>query len=140
LANFAWLNQDYAFPEIVSDANVFVAQRLDIHSLSRNTRSQRLQLDDERRIVISPAQTWLERHIPQGGLNTCLVYAGVPVNAQRLQLSLFLTVFTHQGERLRSKTASYFYAEVRRQTSAVGCRKKESLPILFFDRRDLPDK
>lgn len=96
LANFAWLNPHYAFPEIVSERTVFDAQSLG-HPLLKpeNKICNDFRLGNDTRIVILTGSNMAGKStfLRSVGLNLCLANAGAPVNARRLQLSLF-TLFT----------------------------------------------
>jgi hypothetical protein len=136
LANFAWLNQHYTFPEIVSTANLLVAERLG-HPLLKPQQKicNDFELDDRRRIVILTGSNMAGKStfLRAIGLNLCLAYAGAPVNAERLRLSQFRLFTCIKVSDSVQDGLSYFYAEVKRLKLLLSAVEiKDSLPILFL--------
>ena len=67
------------------------------------------------------------------GLNLRLAYAGAPVNADRLQLSLFRLFTCIKVSDSVQDGLSYFYAEVKRLRLLLSAvQKKDDIPILFL--------
>jgi len=136
LANFAWLNQEYAFPRIISDGKRFVAQKLG-HPLLKPDHKvcNDFELDDKNRIVILTGSNMAGKStfLRSIGLNTCLAYAGAPVNAERLQISLFRLFTCIKVSDSVQDGLSYFYAEVRRLKLLLDAVELTSdLPLLFL--------
>jgi hypothetical protein len=137
LANFAWLNPQYAFPEIVSERTVFEAQSLG-HPLLKpeNKISNDFRLGNETRIVILTGSNMAGKStfLRSVGLNLCLANAGAPVNARRLQLSLFTLFTCIKVSDSVQDGLSYFYAEVRRLKLLLQAveNPNSKLPVLFL--------
>ncbi len=137
LANFAWLNPHYAFPEIVSESTVFMAQGLG-HPLLKpgNKICNDFKLGDASRIVILTGSNMAGKStfLRSVGLNLCLANAGAPVNAQRLQLSLFTLFTCIKVSDSVQDGLSYFYAEVRRLKLLLRAveHPPANLPVLFL--------
>jgi DNA mismatch repair ATPase MutS len=66
------------------------------------------------------------------GINLCLAYAGGPVNAERLQLSLFRLFTCIRVTDSVTEGYSYFYAEVRRLRALLSAVALPDQPPLFF--------
>jgi DNA mismatch repair ATPase MutS len=67
------------------------------------------------------------------GLNTCLAYAGAPVNADRLRLSLFRLFTCIKVSDSVQDGLSYFYAEVRRLKLLLDAVElRNEIPVLFL--------
>jgi len=136
LANFAWLNPHYSFPEIVSGNGLFAGQKLG-HPLLKPDHKvcNDFELDGLNRIVILTGSNMAGKStfLRSIGLNTCLAYAGAPVNAERLALSLFRLFTCIKVSDSVQDGLSYFYAEVRRLKfllDAVELRNDH--PVLFL--------
>ena len=117
LANFAWLNPGYVFPEILANATKFKGRALG-HPLVRPEFKicNDFELDEERRIVILTGSNMAckSTFLRTVGLNLCLAYSGAPVNAQGLHLSLFQLFTCIKVSDSVQDGLSYFYAEVKR--------------------------
>ena len=136
LANFAWLNQHYSFPEIVSDGRLFDGQKLG-HPLLKPDHKvcNDFELNDQNRIVILTGSNMAGKStfLRSVGLNTCLAYAGAPVNAERLRLSLFRLFTCIKVSDSVQDGLSYFYAEVRRLKLLLNeVELKNELAVLFL--------
>jgi MutS domain V len=137
LANFAWLNPHYSFPEVVNNRTVFVAQGLG-HPLIKpqNKVCNDFQLGQDSRIVILTGSNMAGKStfLRSIGLNACLANAGAPVNAKRLQLSLFTLFTCIKVSDSVQDGLSYFYAEVRRLKLLLRAvqQANERLPVLFL--------
>src|SRR6185503_5898524 len=67
------------------------------------------------------------------GVNLCLAYAGAPVNADRLQTSLFRLFTCIKVSDSVQDGLSYFYAEVKRLKLLLSSAEMElELPIMFL--------
>ena len=117
LANFAWLNPDYVFPEVVSQATLFEAQGLG-HPLIKPEFKvcNDFRLDEQLRMVILTGSNMAGKStfLRTVGLNLCLAYSGAPVNAEHLQSSLFRLFTCIKVSDSVQDGLSYFYAEVKR--------------------------
>lgn len=136
LANFAWLNPGYVFPEFVSTSNLFESRSLG-HPLIKPEYKvcNDFELDDQRRIVILTGSNMAGKStfLRTVGLNLCLAYAGAPVNADRLQTSLFRLFTCIKVSDSVQDGLSYFYAEVKRLKQLLSATEVEDdLPIMFL--------
>ena len=121
LSDLAELNPDYTFPDVVGgaveDGPVFSATKIGHPLLLKERKvANDFRLDAENRLTIltgsnmSGKSTFL-RTI---GVNLSLAYAGAPVNAERLTLSLFSLFTCIKVSDSVADGLSYFYAEVKR--------------------------
>lgn len=136
LANFAWLNTNYSFPEIISGNSLFAGQKIG-HPLLKPDHKvcNDFELNEQNRIVILTGSNMAGKStfLRSIGLNACLAYAGAPVNAGRLKLSLFRLFTCIKVSDSVQDGLSYFYAEVRRLKlllDAVELRSEQ--PVLFL--------
>ena len=136
LANFAYLNPHYVFPEISPDANRFAAQELGHPLLKPESKvCNDFELDHEQRIVILTGSNMAGKStfLRTIGVNVCLAYAGAPVNAARLELSLFRLFSCIKVSDSVQDGLSYFYAEVKRLRALLAAaRVNDGLPVLFL--------
>src|SRR5256714_7399155 len=122
LANFAYLNPEYALPEMIpgidqTNSYLFCARGLG-HPLIPEEQKvvNDFAMSERGEIVIitgsnmSGKSTFLRTL----GINLCLAYAGGPVNASALQVSLFKLFTCIKVSDSAIEGFSYFYAEVKR--------------------------
>lgn len=136
LANFAWLNPGYVFPEIVANATRLEARALG-HPLVNSELKicNDFELDDERRIVILTGSNMAGKStfLRTVGLNLCLAYSGAPTNAGALRLSLFQLFTCIKVSDSVQDGLSYFYAEVKRLKQLLSAAESgDDLPIFFL--------
>ena len=136
LANFAYLNPSYQFPELLHETGRLATTKLGHPLLKPQTKvCNDFELDHAHRIVILTGSNMAGKStfLRTIGVNLVLAYAGAPVNAEHLQTSLF-RIFTcikvsdsvHDG-------LSYFYAEVKRlQALLAATEVDDPLPVLFL--------
>lgn len=136
LANLAWLNPGYVFPELVDDQRLFAARRIGHPLIKAQHRvCNDFTLDEQHRIVILTGSNMAGKStfLRTVGLNLRLAYAGAPVNAERLQLSLFRLFTCIKVSDSVQDGLSYFYAEVKRLRLLLSAvEKKDDIPILFL--------
>jgi hypothetical protein len=136
LANHAWLNPHYTFPEIVSGQHLFAARRLG-HPLLKPDHKvcNDVRLDDETHVVLLTGSNMAGKStfLRTIGLNLRLAYVGSPVNADTLQLSLFKLFTCINVSDSVQDGLSYFYAEVKRLKQLLSAVEAgDELPILFM--------
>lgn len=136
LANFAWLNPHYTFPKIGSDQKLFVARRLG-HPLLKPDHKicNDFHLDDQQQMILLTGSNMAGKStfLRTIGLNLRLAYAGAPVNADFLQLSLFKLFTCINVSDSVQDGLSYFYAEVKRLKQLLAAVEAgDRLPILFM--------
>jgi len=136
LANFAYLNPHYIFPELTAGTDLFTARELGHPLLKPESKvCNDFALDREHRIVIltgsnMAGKSTLLRTI---GVNLSLAYAGAPVNAIHLQTSLFRLFTCIKVSDSVQDGLSYFYAEVKRLQALLAATKlNDKLPVLFL--------
>ena len=136
LANFAYLNPHYTFPEITNEENRFTARNLGHPLLIHETRvCNDFELDQNRRIVILTGSNMAGKStfLRTIGVNLSLAYAGSPVNANHLQTSLFRPFTCIKVSDSVQDGLSYFYAEVKRLTALLAAAKADDpLPVVFL--------
>ncbi len=136
LANFAYLNPHYTFPEISLAPNRFVAQTLGHPLLHAEAKvCNDFELDQDRRIVILTGSNMAGKStfLRTIGVSLSLAYAGSPVNARHLQTSLFRPFTCIKVSDSVQDGLSYFYAEVKRLTALLAAAKADDpLPVMFL--------
>jgi hypothetical protein len=136
LANFAYLNPSYTFPQISSDVKSFAARSLGHPLLKAETKvCNDFELDHDQRIVILTGSNMAGKStfLRTIGVSLSLAYAGSPVNAEHLQTSLFRPFTCIKVSDSVQDGLSYFYAEVKRLTALLAAAKAgDTLPVLFL--------
>ncbi|HSB11353.1 MAG TPA: hypothetical protein VLM38_17835 [Blastocatellia bacterium] len=139
LANFAYLNPDYIFPSIYEDSRdrlVFRAKALGHPLLPRDRKvCNDFSLNDEIRIAIVTGSNMAGKStfLRTLGANLCLAYAGAPVNAQRLDTSLFRVFTCIKVSDSVTDGISYFYAEVKRLKGLLeAALDVDGFPLFFL--------
>ena len=136
LANFAYLNPHYEFPELLSESGRVVARSLGHPLLKPEAKvCNDFELDQDRRIVILTGSNMAGKStfLRTIGVNLVLAYAGAPVNAEKLQASLFRIFTCIKVSDSVQDGLSYFYAEVKRlQALLAATEVDDPLPVLFL--------
>jgi MutS domain V len=136
LANFAYLNPHYVFPELSSDSNRLVARTLGHPLLKPESKvCNDFELDYDQRIVILTGSNMAGKStfLRTIGVNLCLAYAGAPVNAAHMQVSLFRLFTCIKVSDSVQDGLSYFYAEVKRlQAVLAAAAIDDPMPVLFL--------
>jgi ABC-type multidrug transport system fused ATPase/permease subunit len=140
LANYAYLNPEFGFPELLEpggeDLPVFRAQGLGhplIPAAQRVVNDFSLARLGEMVIVSGSNMSGKSTFLRTLGVNLCLAYAGGPAVAESLAV-IPLRLFTciHISDSL-SDGISYFYAEVRRLKALLDALQDEhSLPLFYL--------
>ena len=117
LANFAYLNPDYTFPEIAPGAEPVLQAEGLCHPLlpphEKVCNDIRVAALGEIAVITGSNMAGKSTFIRTIGINLCLAYAGGPVNAARFRARPFRL---HTCIRISDSVVegySYFYAEVR---------------------------
>jgi hypothetical protein len=136
LANFAWLNPLYVFPEIVSNVSSFRAASLG-HPLIKSEFKvcNDFELSRDPRIAILTGSNMAGKStlLRTVGVNLCLAYAGSPVNAERMQVSLCRIFTCIKVSDSVQDGLSYFYAEVKRLKALLSATETDDdLPLMFL--------
>jgi hypothetical protein len=136
LANFAYLNPHYAFPELISETAEFAATSLGHPLLKPESKvCNDFELDHDLRIVILTGSNMAGKStfLRTIGVNLSLAYAGAPVNASRFQTSFFRLFTCIKVSDSVQDGLSYFYAEVKRLQALLAATKaNDPMPVLFL--------
>ncbi len=135
LANFAYLNPNYVFPEINSGSATFDARALGHPLLKAESKvCNDFKIDETVEIAILTGSNMAGKStfLRTVGVNLCLAYAGAPVNAERLQVSLFRVFTCIKVSDSVQDGLSYFYAEVKRLKALLSAAEQEDGPMLMF--------
>lgn len=143
LATFAYLNPDYALPDIIQDGDPGAEQRA---SFSGCALGHPL-ISDEKRvtndftlnglgqvvIITGSNMSGKSTFLRTLGVNLCLAFAGGPVCASKLQTTLFRIFSCIRVSDSVTDGYSYFYAEVRRlKALLVELECPDSFPLFFL--------
>ena len=136
LANFAYLNPSYVFPEITSAPMVFEASALGHPLIKPEVKvCNDFELNEHCSIAILTGSNMAGKStfVRTVGINLCLSYAGAPVNADRLRVSLFRVFTCIKVSDSVQDGLSYFYAEVKRLKLLLSATEAEhELRVLFL--------
>ena len=136
LANFAYLNPGYVFPELTTSADRFAARSLGHPLLKPESKvCNDFELDKDQRIVILTGSNMAGKStfLRTVGVNLALAYAGAPVNASSMQTSLLRLFTCIKVSDSVQDGLSYFYAEVKRlQALLAAIEVGDDLPVLFL--------
>ena len=135
LANFAYLNPLYAFPEISAEVDRFDARALG-HPLIKPEFKvcNDFKMGKHHKISILTGSNMAGKStlIRTVGINLSLAYAGAPVSADRLEVSLFRVFTCIKVTDSVQDGLSYFYAEVKRLKSMLSLIEEEGLRVFFL--------
>ena len=136
LANFAYLNPHYVFPQMSAGAGRFSARNLGHPLLKPESKvCNNFELAHGQKIVILTGSNMAGKStfLRTVGVNLCLAYAGATVNADRLEASLFRLFTCIKVSDSVQDGLSYFYAEVKRlQALRAAAKADDPLPVLFL--------
>ena len=136
LANFAYLNPGYVFPELTREADHLVVSSLGHPLLKPESKvCNDFELNEDQRIVILTGSNMAGKStfLRTVGVNLALAYAGAPVNAASMQTSLFRLFTCVKVSDSVQDGLSYFYAEVKRlQALLAATEVGDELPLLFL--------
>ncbi len=138
LANFAYLNPDYIFPEVTFDDTQpchFRAKGLN-HPLLKDeikvSNDIAFEKTGEILLITGSNMAGKSTFLRTMGINLCLAYAGTVVNATSLHTSLFEVYAAIKVSDSVTDGYSYFYAEVRRLKALLTRLEQEPEYPLFF--------
>jgi ABC-type multidrug transport system fused ATPase/permease subunit len=139
LANFAYLNPAYAFPRLLTTTGeqpVFVAQALGHPLIAEEQKVVNdFALTEKNEIILITGSNMAGKStfLRTLGINLCLAYAGAPVNATSLRVSLFEIYACIKISDSLADGYSYFYAEVRRlQGLLKRLQEQPSTPVFLL--------
>jgi hypothetical protein len=138
LANFAYLNPDYNFPELVppDDQRVILdAEGLGHPLLPREAKISNdfhMETIGDVVIVTGSNMSGKSSFLRTVGVNLCLANAGGPVNAAKFQSQLFRLFTCIKVSDSVTDGISYFYAEVKRLKALLSALETPDERPLFF--------
>ncbi len=138
LANFAYINPDYTFPEIIeNDENkiIFRGKQLG-HPLIKNEdkvcNDFSFNPDGEIALITGSNMSGKSTFVRTLGINLSLAYAGSVVNADKLEVSLFDLFTSIKVNDSIKDGISFFYAEVKRLKALLDEIEKSEYPVFFL--------
>ncbi len=138
LANFAYLNPGYAFPEIIDSKEgeiIFAGKELG-HPLIKEEYKicNNFSFDPkgEAAIITGSNMSGKSTFIRTLGVNLSLAYAGSVVNADELKVSLFRLYTCIKVSDSVIDGISYFYAEVKRLRALLDEINESEYPVLYL--------
>ncbi len=139
LANFAYLNPEYRFPELREAAGengpVFTAAGLGhplLPAAAKVCNDFRLERLGQAAIITGSNMSGKSTFLRTLGINLVLAQAGAPVNASNL-VSMPFRLFTSIAvSDSLADGISYFYAEVRRLRALLDALEERSGPPVFY--------
>ena len=136
LANFAYLNPGYVFPQMLSERTLFDARALGHPLIKPECKvCNDFELNQDRQIAILTGSNMAGKStlVRTVGINLCLGYAGAPVNADSLRVSLFRIFTCIKVSDSVQDGLSYFYAEVKRLKALLSATEADDdLPVMFL--------
>lgn len=141
LANYAYLNPDYIFPEITTGESqeeqpIFQAEKMG-HPLippdQKIGNDYALNRLGDIDIITGSNMSGKSTFLKSAGMNLCLAYAGGPVDAQRFRTGLFRIFTCIKINDSITDGFSFFYAEVKRLKSILeALQGKNPMPVFFI--------
>lgn len=141
LANFAWLNPETVFPEILPDnspdnGTLFSAEQLGHPLLPYDQKvcnDFTLHCIGETVLITGSNMAGKSTFLKTLGVNLVLAYAGGAVDARSFRTSLFRLFTSIKVTDSVTDGISYFYAEVRRLKSLLAAlRESGGYPVFFL--------
>ncbi len=137
LANFAWLQPGYTFPQVTETGQaIFQATQLGHPMIPAEEKVRNdFSLDKlgEMAIITGSNMAGKSSFLKAAGVNLCLAYAGGPVDAGRLATGLFRMYGCIKVSDSLTDGFSYFYAEVRRLKALLDAvNAPDPRPVFFL--------
>ena len=136
LANFAWLNPGYVFPEIKNSVKIEYKTVNIGHPLIREGKriSNNFSFggQGEINLITGSNMSGKSTFLRTLGMNLCLAYSGAPVCAEKFECSLFRIFTCIKVNDSVVDGISYFYAEVKRLKALLNEARREDDRPLFF--------
>ncbi len=140
LANLAYLNPEYTFPTIITDAEpsgtpLLCGQGLGHPLIPDDTKVRNdfaINAPGEMAILTGSNMAGKSTFLRTVGINLALAYAGSPVDATLFQIRLFRLFTCIKVSDSVTDGISYFYAEVRRLKALLAeLQTTHPLPLFF---------
>ena len=141
LANFAYLNPEYHFPDVLdvdSSLKCPIIQASDLgHPLipsgSKVTNTFNVNELGEIALITGSNMSGKSTFLRTMGVNFVLAFAGAPVNASQMKLVLLRLFTCIQVSDFLADGFSYFYAEVRRLKSLLDLANDgQNIPVFYL--------
>ena len=138
LSNYAYLNPDYYFPEILEDNSKFKFTASELghplipyeHNIKNNFEISGL---GSIALITGSNMSGKSTFLRTIGINTCLAYNGAPVNAKLLSINLTRVFTCIKVNDSVVDGISYFYAEVKRLKKLLDEIERENeKPVMFL--------
>lgn len=139
LANFAWVNPEYTFPEIYKDKSneteIFSVKNIGhplIPSLQKVTNDFTIDSPGAVSVITGSNMSGKSTFLKTLGVNLSLAYAGAPVNADMMRTPVFRVFTSLKINDSITDGVSFFYAEVKRLKFLLNELRAEDETPLFF--------
>lgn len=137
LANFAYLNPEYHFPDISPNVStgIFSAHGLGHPLIAKKDKVVNdfaFSNIGEVAIISGSNMSGKSTFLRTLGINSILAYTGTVVNAKQFRISLMRLFTCIQVNDSLKDSFSYFYAEVRRLRALLNRLEETSSPPLFY--------
>ena len=138
LANFAFLNPEYTFPEIIETKEskiIFSGTKLGHPLIKKENKicnDFSFNPNGEIAIITGSNMSGKSTFIRTLGVNLSLAYAGSVVNAEELKISLLRLFTCIKVSDSVVDGISYFYAEVKRLKGLLDQIERSVYPVLFL--------
>ncbi|MHB8752294.1 MAG: MutS family DNA mismatch repair protein, partial [Aggregatilineales bacterium] len=141
LANFADLNPEYVFPEVMAapsdKSSVFYARELGhplIPDEQRVCNNVEIGALGQMLLITGSNMSGKSSLLRTVGVNLCLAYSGAPVLARALRVPLFRLFTCIKISDSVTDGVSYFYAEVKRLKALLDAltQSTDGLPLFFL--------
>jgi len=138
LANFAFLNPEYSFPEITEveeNQITFGGEKLGHPLIKKENKvcnDFNFDTGGEIAIITGSNMSGKSTFVRTLGVNLSLAYTGSVVNANRLKISLFRLFTCIKVSDSVTDGISYFYAEVKRLKALLDEIENSEQPVLFL--------
>ncbi len=136
LANHAYLNPHYTFPEMVAEGALFEGEALGhplIADVGKVYNSFRFDQIGQIALITGSNMAGKSSFLRALGLNLCLAYSGGAVEAKHLRLGVLRLYSCIRVSDSVTDGFSYFYAEVRRLRALLDAlHSADPYPLLFL--------
>ncbi len=136
LANFAWLNDSYIFPEIMTNQKDkqfdFVEVGHPLLDINKKVNNNFSMIYNDVIIITGSNMAGKSTFLRTLGVNLILSYAGSPVDAKQFQTKVFRLFTCIKVSDSVTDGLSYFYAEVKRLKALIDALNILDDKPLFF--------